>query len=130
MNVSISLCAAFLLRNRHLGLPLTNPLSTFKRRCHVPFIGSLAFSVAALSTTLSPTPSFHRSIDALTTKLDGLAPRFELQAGDIHVLSTPEQFCATLREKILAARTRVFLSSLYIGKEETELVPFPSWSPG
>jgi len=130
MNVSVSLCAAFLIHNRRLGLPITDPLKTLKRRCHGPFIRAFALSAAALSTSLSPSPSFHPSIDALTTKLDGLAPRFELQAGDIHVLTTPEQFYATLREKILAAETRVFLSSLYIGKEETELVPFPSYPPG
>jgi len=129
MKVSIVLCAAFFTPNRRLGFALTKPLNTFKRRWHVPFIGPFSFSVAALSTALSPPAPFHPSIDALTTKLDGLAPRFELQAGDIHVLTTPEQFYTTLREKILAAKTRVFLSSLYIGKEETELVPFPFWSP-
>jgi CDP-diacylglycerol--glycerol-3-phosphate 3-phosphatidyltransferase len=40
----------------------------------------------------------------------------------VTVLSTPEEFYSTLKEKILSAKKRVFLSSLYIGKEETELV--------
>jgi CDP-diacylglycerol--glycerol-3-phosphate 3-phosphatidyltransferase len=63
------------------------------------------------------------AIDDLTRKLDTLAPRFELETGEIQVLTTPEEFYATLRKKILSAKKRVFLSSLYIGKEEKELVP-------
>ena len=38
------------------------------------------------------------------------------------VLTSPEEFYATLRTKILGAKKRVYLSSLYIGKEERELV--------
>jgi CDP-diacylglycerol--glycerol-3-phosphate 3-phosphatidyltransferase len=85
----------------------------------------VAFSTASPSATQQP---FHPAIDALTAKLDVLAPRFELEAGDVEVLITPEQFYATLRHKILAAKHRVFLSSLYIGKEESELVP-PTKNP-
>jgi CDP-diacylglycerol--glycerol-3-phosphate 3-phosphatidyltransferase len=70
------------------------------------------------------TTTLHPSIDDLTKKLDSLAPRFELQKGEITVLTTPEEFYTTLRTKILGAKKRVYLSSLYIGKEEKELVIF------
>lgn len=83
------------------------------------------FGIAAASTLASPN-SQHPAIDELTRKLDGLAPRFELQNGGVSVLSTPEEFYSILKEKILSAKKRVFLSSLYIGKEETELVPPPN----
>jgi CDP-diacylglycerol---glycerol-3-phosphate 3-phosphatidyltransferase len=76
-----------------------------------------------MSTTAATTISnFHPSIDDLTKKLDSLAPRFELQNGEIKVLTTPEEFYSTLRKKILSAKKRIFLSSLYIGKDETALV--------
>jgi CDP-diacylglycerol---glycerol-3-phosphate 3-phosphatidyltransferase len=76
------------------------------------------------TTTAAATSNFHPSIDDLTKKLDSLAPRFELQNGEIEVFTTPEEFYSTLRKKILSAKKRIFLSSLYIGKEETELVLF------
>jgi len=72
--------------------------------------------------SLSSSSALHPSIDELTKKLDFLAPRFELQKGEITVLTTPEEFYSTLRTKILGAKKRVYLSSLYIGKEEKELV--------
>jgi len=76
------------------------------------------------SSTAAGLPSLHPSIDDLTKKLDSLAPRFELQVGEITILTTPEEFYATLRKKILGAKKRVYLSSLYVGKEEKELVSF------
>ena len=71
---------------------------------------------------MSNASNFHPSIDDLTRKLDLLAPRFELQSGEIDVLATPDEFYSTLLKKILQAKKRVFLSSLYIGKEDRELV--------
>jgi phosphatidylserine/phosphatidylglycerophosphate/cardiolipin synthase-like enzyme len=82
------------------------------------FAAPIVFAAASMSTA----SNFHPSIDDLTKKLDSLAPRFELQSGDIQVLTTPEEFYSTLKRKILSSKRRVFLSSLYIGKEETELV--------
>src|SRR5579859_6751653 len=82
----------------------------------------LVLGTTAMSS-LSSGSTFHPAIEDLTRKLDGLAPRFELGRGDIQVLNTPEEFYTTLCRKILGAKERVFLSSLYIGKEETELVP-------
>ncbi|KAF5095426.1 hypothetical protein D0Z03_001842 [Geotrichum reessii] len=49
-------------------------------------------------------------------------PKFEMPAGSINVLSTPAEFYETLKAKILAAKNRVFLATLYIGKSENELI--------
>jgi hypothetical protein len=121
----IPLCAALLPRSRPALSLLTRSFQSSNPRRHGALVGPLACSLVAFSSASPPAAQqpFHPAIEALTTKLDVLAPRFELEAGDVEVLITPEQFYATLRQKILAAKTRVFLSSLYIGKEETELVP-------
>jgi CDP-diacylglycerol---glycerol-3-phosphate 3-phosphatidyltransferase len=83
---------------------------------------SLSASILCAATSMSTVSNIHPSINDLTKKLDSLAPRFELQSGEIKVLTTPEEFYSTLRKKILSAKKRIFLSSLYVGKEETELV--------
>jgi len=103
------------------------PFSFFKSINHRIYLrhGTIA-PIAYVASTSTNTPftasDFHPSIDDLTKKLDSLAPRFELQNGEIKVLTTPEEFYSTLRKKILSAKKRIFLSSLYIGKQETELV--------
>jgi hypothetical protein len=126
----IPLCAALLPRSRPALSFLSRSFQSANLRRHGSLIGPVACSLAAFSTaSVSATQQpFHPAIEALTAKLEVLAPRFELEAGDVEVLITPEQFYSTLRKKILAAKHRVFLSSLYIGKEETELVHPPQQS--
>jgi hypothetical protein len=121
----IPLCAALLPRSRPALSLLAHSFQSSNPRRHGTIIGPMLCSLAAFSTVspLATQQPLHPAIEALTAKLDVLAPRFELEAGDVDVLITPEQFYTTLRQKILAAKHRVFLSSLYIGKEETELVP-------
>ncbi|KAG1858071.1 hypothetical protein DFJ58DRAFT_877132, partial [Suillus subalutaceus] len=51
-----------------------------------------------------------------TTKLRGVASK------DVHVLSQPSEFYKNLLNIIRRARQRIFLSSLYIGFSETELI--------
>ncbi|KAI9890887.1 MAG: CDP-diacylglycerol--glycerol-3-phosphate 3-phosphatidyltransferase [Vezdaea aestivalis] len=58
----------------------------------------------------------------LTSELDKLAPRFDIEASQIHVLRSPADFYRYLIEKILAARRRIFLSTLYIGTTEYDLI--------
>jgi CDP-diacylglycerol---glycerol-3-phosphate 3-phosphatidyltransferase len=82
----------------------------------------MAGPLAYYSTSSFASSNLHSSIEQLSKNLDSLAPRFELQAGELQVLTTPEEFYDALRKKILSAKRRVFLSSLYVGKEETELV--------
>ena len=65
-------------------------------------------------------------LSTLTGELDRLAPRFDIDASRITVLESPGDFYDTLRRKIRGARSRIFLSTLYIGKDEHELVRQPS----
>ena len=68
------------------------------------------------------TDLFHPRLKTIFQQLDSLAPRFVLNSGDIQILTHPHVFYSTLKDKILAAKTRVYLSSLYIGKTQHELV--------
>ncbi|KAI9784978.1 MAG: CDP-diacylglycerol--glycerol-3-phosphate 3-phosphatidyltransferase [Geoglossum umbratile] len=61
-------------------------------------------------------------LGSLTSELDRIAPRFDIHASQIRILQTPTEFYDTLKEKILSARSRIFLSTLYIGKTGHELV--------
>lgn len=78
------------------------------------------------STTAPPTPFQGTSIPSpwagFTSQLDQIAPRFDISAGEIDVLNGPKEFYQTLKLKIRNAKTRIYLSTLYIGKTEHELV--------
>lgn len=67
----------------------------------------------------SSNPSVLAGIEA---ELDRIAPRIDVHAYQIEVLDSPAQFYETLKRKILAAKRRIYLSTLYIGKSEHELV--------
>lgn len=49
-------------------------------------------------------------------------PLFLASGDQLHLLRDPSHFYETLKEKISQAKERIFLASLYIGKEETELI--------
>ena len=68
-------------------------------------------------STLNASP-----LTALTADLDRLAPRIDINADQIDVLDGPKEFYETLKTKIRAAKRRIYLSTLYIGKTEEELV--------
>lgn len=65
---------------------------------------------------------WHPRLSALILLLDGIAPRFSIESSQIKVLTLPADFYNTLKEKISTALSRIFLSSLYLGKTEDELV--------
>ncbi|CAM9018121.1 unnamed protein product [Wickerhamomyces anomalus] len=75
-----------------------------------------------LSTKVTPDYGFNPSINALVSELDQLSPRFELKRGEIEILHDPKEFYSLLKSKISKAKKRIFLSSLYIGKTQDELV--------
>lgn len=64
-------------------------------------------------------------LSSITSELDKLAPRFDVSADDIQILQSPSEFFETLKAKILKAERRIYLSTLYVGKTEHELV----WQP-
>lgn len=66
--------------------------------------------------------SFNPRLQAVFKQLDGICPRFVLNQNDITILNDPKTFYLTLKEKILTSKERVFLSSLYVGKTQHELI--------
>ena len=84
------------------------------------------FQLRAHSTTApvgSPQPTTHVSpVAVLTSDLDRLAPRIDISAEQIEILDTPEDFYDTLKTKIRNAKRRIYLSTLYVGKTEHELI--------
>lgn len=67
-----------------------------------------------------PTPA--SPLAALTSDLDLLAPRIDINADQIEILDGPKEFYEVLRSKIRKAKRRIYLSTLYIGKTENELI--------
>ncbi|KAF2434852.1 phospholipase D/nuclease [Tothia fuscella] len=61
-------------------------------------------------------------LGSITSELDKLSPRFEVKPSQIRILKTPSEFCETLKDKISKAKKRIYLSTLYIGKTEHELI--------
>ncbi|KAL1740514.1 hypothetical protein HDZ31DRAFT_47366, partial [Schizophyllum fasciatum] len=69
------------------------------------------------------TTTLHPSISGFATRLCERQPVFAVPPNRIKILSQPKDFYALLLNMIQQAERRVFLSSLYIGSEEKELVP-------
>ncbi|KAL4928683.1 CDP-diacylglycerol--glycerol-3-phosphate 3-phosphatidyltransferase [Aspergillus undulatus] len=61
-------------------------------------------------------------LGTITTELDRIAPCFEISPSRITILDSPAGFYTTLKNKIRKARKRIYLSTLYIGKSEYELI--------
>lgn len=61
-------------------------------------------------------------LSGITSELDRLAPRIDIRADQIKILGGPKEFYDTLKDKIKGAKRRIYLSTLYIGKSEHELV--------
>lgn len=51
-------------------------------------------------------------------------PRFAVDSASVLRIDTPRQFYGLLKTKILQAKSRIFLSTLYVGKEEHELARY------
>ena len=67
-------------------------------------------------------PKHISSLSALTSDLDRLAPRIDINPDQIEILDGPKEFYESLKAKIRNAKRRIYLSTLYIGKTEHELV--------
>ena len=69
-----------------------------------------------------PSPAFGSPLTSLKRDLDSLAPRIDIHASQIRVIESPADFYSTLKTKISSARRRIYLSTLYIGTSEHELI--------
>ncbi|EFX04549.1 cdp-diacylglycerol-glycerol-3-phosphate 3-phosphatidyltransferase [Grosmannia clavigera kw1407] len=74
--------------------------------------GSAVVTVATAGLMLAP----------FVDELDRIAPCFRIHGSQVRVLETPAEFYETLKTMIRGAEHRIFLSTLYIGKSETELI--------
>lgn len=66
--------------------------------------------------------TFHPRLSSMFKLLDALAPRFMTKGSNIDIIQDPKEFYSTLKLKIASAKKRIFLSSLYLGKTQHELV--------
>ncbi|EPX72568.1 CDP-diacylglycerol-glycerol-3-phosphate3-phosphatidyltransferase [Schizosaccharomyces octosporus yFS286] len=63
-----------------------------------------------------------RLFNSLETKIDAICPKFYVDASKIQVLHEPDEFYGSLKNLIKSSEKRIFLSTLYIGKEEDEFL--------
>ncbi|KAJ3828828.1 CDP-diacylglycerol-glycerol-3-phosphate 3-phosphatidyltransferase [Lentinula raphanica] len=93
--------------------PLLHPLSRFNNKI--------------LSTTRrlsynNPIWKFQSTLNDLTAELAQHQPKYSISADGIRILSQPSEFYSALLNMIRSAEERIFLSSLYIGSSESELI--------
>ncbi|OTB18133.1 hypothetical protein K445DRAFT_19697 [Daldinia sp. EC12] len=74
-----------------------------------------------------PVPTANSSSSAgmlapFVNELDKIAPSFQIDGSQIRIIKTPTDFYETLKTRIRSAKKRIFLSTLYIGKSEKELI--------
>ena len=79
-------------------------------------------SSSTASTATSQAGASSTTLAVLTAELDRIAPRIDINADQIEVIHEPVEFYEALKEKIRHAKKRIYLSTLYIGKSEHELV--------
>lgn len=109
--------------------PLRQPLFIANPLPHAPCRRSFSFSSVPPPPPASATSPSTSLLAALTTELDKLAPRFEIDPKAITVIRTPTEFYETIKAKILTANNHIFFSTLYIGTTEEELVHLFTPSP-
>ncbi|KAL8704269.1 MAG: hypothetical protein Q9201_002579 [Fulgogasparrea decipioides] len=103
-------------RARQCGTRLHPPLRKIAPRPQCRLSSSSAPSAAVQG---SPAPS---PLAGLTAQLDQIVPRIDIRADQVEILEGPAEFYEALKQAIRSAKKRVFLSTLYIGKTEHELV--------
>ncbi|KAJ7683694.1 hypothetical protein B0H17DRAFT_1073780 [Mycena rosella] len=72
------------------------------------------------SRCVSSASNLHPMIQGFAAKLQ--RPKFAVSPDDIRILSKPTHFYRQLIDMIRRAQTRIFISSLYLGSGESELV--------
>ncbi|KAJ7471402.1 hypothetical protein B0H11DRAFT_2039814 [Mycena galericulata] len=70
--------------------------------------------------SISTVSSLHPMIRGFAPKLE--QPKFSVSPDRIRILSEPTQFYSQILDMIRRAQTRIFISSLYLGSSESELV--------
>ncbi|KAL8836851.1 MAG: hypothetical protein Q9170_002742, partial [Blastenia crenularia] len=94
---------------------------------HYPLRKLIARPQWRFNSTYTPQPVSQSStptsfLGGTTFQLDQSVPRIDIRADQIEVLEGPKEFYETLKRRIRAAKKRIYLSTLYIGKSENELI--------
>ncbi|KAF2669059.1 phosphatidylglycerophosphate synthase [Microthyrium microscopicum] len=79
-------------------------------------------SQSASSSSSSQGQTGWSALGGLISELDHLSPRFEVKPNQIEIIRGPVEFYEVLKAKISTAKRRIYLSTLYIGKTEHELI--------
>ncbi|KAL8383186.1 hypothetical protein RB595_006781 [Gaeumannomyces hyphopodioides] len=79
-------------------------------------------SSSTAATAGGPQASSAAMLAPFVEELDRLAPSFKIHGSRIRIIQTPTDFYDTLKDKIRHAERRIFLSTLYIGKSEKDLI--------
>lgn len=84
--------------------------------------GAGAGAAHASSSSAAATMSSAGMLAPFASELDKLAPSFPIHGSQVRILQTPAEFYDTLKDRIGRAERRIFLSTLYVGKSERELI--------
>ncbi|EEH06145.1 CDP-diacylglycerol-glycerol-3-phosphate 3-phosphatidyltransferase [Histoplasma capsulatum G186AR] len=103
---------------KHIGLQTLR--SSCRRTSITPWRSVRKFASHPYQTQSTSSPA--SPLGVITAELDNIAPRFEIQPSQISILDSPANFYDTLKDKIRNAKKRIYLSTLYIGKTEFELI--------
>lgn len=107
---------------RNVGVRALRQCGCLKRpvRVHVR-APSRRLSSTSAPTAPTPSPAAH-PLAGVASQIDYVAPRFEVEPSQIEIIDSPAAFYETLKAKIRSAKQRIYLSTLYIGKTEHELI--------
>ncbi|KAI0198449.1 hypothetical protein F4808DRAFT_435844 [Astrocystis sublimbata] len=83
--------------------------------------GRRRYSIPSASSPATPTHPAGM-LAPFTNEFDRIAPSFNINGSQIQIIKSPTDFYETLKTKIRGAKRRIFLSTLYIGKSEKELI--------
>ncbi|KAA1075215.1 CDP-diacylglycerol--glycerol-3-phosphate 3-phosphatidyltransferase [Puccinia graminis f. sp. tritici] len=97
------------------SLIATTRRSNLKRNCNTP-------PPPPPSTETTHEERDHRALDRLVKDLSTHLPHFRSPQNAIKVLKEPSQFYLELLNLIGRAKKRIFIASLYVGKEERNLI--------
>ncbi|KAG6009939.1 hypothetical protein E4U21_000710 [Claviceps maximensis] len=88
-------------------------------RVHRRSLGTAPGSTAATTQANGMSAA---SLAPLVSELDRMAPSFDICGDDVNIIRSPADFYETLKDRIRTAKRRIFLSTLYIGKSERDLI--------
>ncbi|KAI8960079.1 hypothetical protein F5Y11DRAFT_280460 [Daldinia sp. FL1419] len=80
------------------------------------------YSIPSGSVPTASSLSSAGMLAPFVNELDKIAPSFHINGSQIQIIKTPSDFYETLKARIRTAKKRIFLSTLYVGKSEKELI--------